>query len=97
MKTKYIINKNELVINIDFLYDIGFKDNNVDSIYKFVNKIIKEEKIKIHGKKILIYVNGIFLGTIYLSSYYLKKFLKKKQSILTNINSYFIPSLILEL
>ena len=97
MKTKYIINKNELVINIDFLYDIGFKDNNVDSIYKFVNKITKEEKIKIHGKKILIYVNGIFFGTIYLSSYYLKKFLKKKQSILTNINSYFIPSLILEL
>ena len=97
MKTKYKINKDELVIDINFLYDMGFNQNNDSDIYNYVNKVINENKIKFKGKRILIYINGIFIGTLYTISTYLKKIHVKNNYILNEYNSYFERYDILEI
>ena len=89
MKTKYKINKDELVLDINFLYDMGFNQNNDSDIYNYVNKVINENKIKFKGKRILIYINGIFIGTLYTISTYLKKIHLKNNYIFNEYNSYF--------
>ena len=96
MRTNYIIDNDKLVINLNFLYDIEF-NNNLNDIYKYINNIIEKYKISFFGRKILLYVNGIFLGTLYLTNYYLKDYFKIKKKLIDDTNSYFIPSLILEL
>ena len=97
MKTKYKINKDELVLDINFLYDMGFNQNNDSDIYNYVNKVINENKIKFKGKRILIYINGIFIGTLYTISTYLKKIHVKNNYILNEYNSYFERYDILEI
>ena len=98
MITKYKLDKKELVLNIKFLYDVVFKENDEKSIYKYLNLFLEKEKINFQGKKILIYVNGIFLGTIYLTKYYLKKIkIKNYKTLIDNTNSYFLPSTIVEI
>ena len=89
MKTKYKINKDELVLDINFLYNMGFNQNNDSDIYNYVNKVISNNKIKFKGKRILIYINGIFIGTLYTISTYLKKIHLKNNYILNEYNSYF--------
>ena len=94
MKTKYKINKDELVLDINFLYDMGFNQNNDSDIYNYVNKIISNNKIKFKGSRVLVYINGIFIGTLYTISTYLKKIHLKKihlknNYILNEYNSYF--------
>ena len=89
MKTKYKINKDELVLDIKFLYNIDFNQNNDSDIYNYVNKVISNNKIKFKGKRILIYINGIFIGTLYTISTYLKKIHLKNNYILNEYNSYF--------
>ena len=59
MITKYKLDKNVLVLDIKFLYDVGFRETNQNDIYKYVNLIFETKKIKFHGKKILIIVDGI--------------------------------------
>ena len=97
MKTKYKINKDELVIDINFLYDMGFNQNNDSDIYNYVNKIISNNKIKFKGSRVLVYINGIFIGTLYTISTYLKKIHVKNNYILNEYNSYFERYNILEI
>ena len=98
MITKYKINKDELIINIDFLYDIKNKLNSKQNIIKYINLIFKKEKIKFKSKKITIYQNGILIGIIYLTTFYLKKIkFKLKEKEITEKNCYFYPTIILEL
>ena len=98
MITKYKINKDELIINIDFLYDVKNKLNSKQNIIKYINLILKKEKIKFKGKKITIYQNGILIGTIYLTTFYLKKIkFKLKEKEITEKNCYFYPATIFEL
>ena len=98
MKTKYKINKNELIINIDFLYEILEKPKNLKTIYYYLNKIIKKENIRFVGNKIILYINGILIGTMYLTSFYLKRinfFLNNFE--LNEKNSYFLYNNIIEI
>ena len=90
MKTNYKINKDDLILNIKFLYDVGFNKDSDDDIIKYVNKVFKRNKIKFNGKRILVYINGILLGYLYLTNYYLKK-LKFKNTYLefSKFNTYF--------
>ena len=97
MKTKYKINKDELVLDINFLYDMGFNQNNDSDIYNYVNKIISNNKIKFKGSRVLVYINGIFIGTLYTISTYLKKIHVKNNYILNEYNSYFERYNILEI
>lgn len=97
MKTKYKINENELVINIDFLYDVLEKIKNIKTIYYYVNKIIKKEKIKFYGKKIILYINGLLVGTIYLTKYYLQKINFYLNEEINEKNSYFFHAMITEI
>ena len=97
METKYKINKNELVLDIKFLYDVGFNKNNFEDILKYVNRFLKSQKIKFLGNRIFLYVNGIFLGIIHTTSFYLKKLnLKNNYLELNSYNSYFEKHNILE-
>ena len=43
MKTNYKINKDDLILNIKFLYDVGFNKDSDDDVIKYVNKIFKRE------------------------------------------------------
>ncbi len=90
MKTNYKINKNDLILDIKFLYDVGFNKNNDDDVIEYVNKFFKRNKIRFQGNRILVYVNGILLGYLHLTNYYLKK-LKFKNSYLkfSKLNTYF--------
>ena len=98
MVTKLKMNKNELKIDIRFLYNILFDENNLEHIYKYVNQVLEKEKIKFKGKNIFLYVNGIFLGTFYLTDYYFKKTIfNTKITTLTKGNSYYFPSKVLEI
>ena len=100
MKTKYNINKNELVVNLDFLYDLIDWENNIDYIRKYINKLINYYNINFNGNKIIIYKDRIYLGTFYLCDYYLKKFNIKNLNnncYLTDENSYFYESQYLEI
>lgn len=90
MIEKYKVNNQILIIDIKLLYKINFNSSNINHIYKYVNQIIKKHNIKFKGKKIIIYVNSILIGTIYLTNFYLpKKFKKKNNFYLTYTNSYY--------
>lgn len=90
MKPKYNINNNELVINLDCIYDIYNNQNKVKSIRKYVNNLLISNNIKFLGNKITIYKDGLLIGTFYLTNYYLNKInLSVKNNYLTTKNSYF--------
>ena len=90
MKTNYKINKDDLILDIKFLYDVGFNKDSDDDVIKYVNKIFKRNKIKFNGKRILVYINGILLGYLYLTNYYLKKLkLKNNYFEFSRYNTYF--------
>jgi len=90
MKPKYNINNNQLVINLDCIYDIYNNQNKVKSIRKYVNNLLISNNIKFLGNKITIYKDGLLIGTFYLTNYYLNKInLSVKNNYLTTKNSYF--------
>ena len=98
MITKYKINKDELLMNIKFLYEVKEIPKNFKSLRNIINLIIRKENIKFNGNKIIIYINGIFIGEIYLTNFYLEKMnydYQKKE--LNETNSYFNPAMILEI
>ncbi|MBQ8892210.1 MAG: hypothetical protein IJ068_05085 [Bacilli bacterium] len=98
MKTKYNINENELIISLDFFYDIYNNQNKISSIRKYINKIILDNNIKFNGNKIVIYKDGMLIGTFYLTSYYLNKLkINNKEKILTINNSYFYENKYIEI
>ena len=90
MKTKFKINENELIINFDFSYDMYDNQNNVSSIRKYINKILINNNINFRGNKIIVFKDGILIGTFYLTNYYLNKLnYHKKNNYLSCTNSYF--------
>ena len=93
MKTNYKINENELIVNIDFLYDVKDYQNKVSNIRKYINKLLVNNNIKFKGNKIIVYQNGILIGTFYLTNYYLRKLnYMIKDKYLSNNNSYFFEN-----
>ena len=98
MKTKYNINKNELVVNLDFLYDTYDNQNEVQSIRKYINKLILDNNINEDIKRIIVYKDGLLIGTFYLTNYYLRKLnYLGKDNFLTSDNSYFYENKYIEL
>ena len=98
MITKYKINKDELLINIKFLYKIKDMPKNLKKLRNLINLIITKENINFNGNKIIIYINGIFIGEIYLTKFYLEKFdYKNSRKKLDETNSYFNPAMVLEI
>lgn len=97
MITKYKINKDELVINIDFLYEVEENPKSLKNIYKYVNLIIQKENIKFLGKKIIIYIDSIYIGELYLSNFYLDKKLNYLKNEINETNSYFNYAMVLEI
>ena len=90
MTEKYKINNQVLIIDIKLLYKINFNSHNINHIYKYVNKVIRKYNIKFKGKKIIIYLNNILIGTLYLTNFYLpKKYTKKNNYYLSFKNSYY--------
>ena len=95
MKTKYKINNNELIINLDFLDDF---ENKITTIREYINDIVISNKINFKGNRITVYKNGIFIGNFYLINYYLKKLnYYNKNNLLTNINSFFYENNYIEI
>ena len=91
MKTKYIINKNNLIINLDYLNNL--KEFNIRNT---INIFLTNNNIKFKGNKIIIYQNGIYIGTFYLIRKYLKFICKNHKKYLSSSNSYFKKHNILE-
>ena len=96
MKTKYKINKNELVLDITFLYEVKNSFKKLKNIYNYLNYLLENE-IEFQGNKIIIYVNGILIGTFYLTSFYLRKINFKNNNLLNENNSYFVPAMLTEI
>ena len=98
MKTKYIINKNEMIISLDCFYELKESLNNFNNIRTCINNIIEENNINFFGNKIIIYKNGLLIGTFFLTNYYLKKVNSySKNKYLTPENSYFYETTITEM
>ena len=98
MKTNYKINENELIVNLDFLYNVKDNQNNLSSIRKYINKLLVNNNIKFNGNKIIVYQNGILMGTFYLTNYYLRKLnYMTKDKYLSNDNSYFFENSYIEI
>ncbi|MBR3661044.1 MAG: hypothetical protein IKN63_03970 [Bacilli bacterium] len=98
MKTNYRINGNELIVNIDFLYNIKDYYNEVSDTRKYINKLLVNNNIKFYGNKIIIYQNGILIGIFYLTNYYLRKLnYIIKDKYLSNNNSYFFENSYVEI
>ena len=98
MKTKYKLNNDELVVNFYFLYPFKDTQNKVKNIRKYINILILDENINFKGNKIVIYINGLLIGTFYLTNYYLKKLnYSLKNSFITEYNSYFYNNSIIEI
>lgn len=97
MITKYKINKDELVININFLYEVKDKPKSFKKLTKLINQIIEKENIKFNGNKIIIYLDGIFIGEIYLTNYYLNKINLILDKEINETNSYFNQAMVLEI
>ena len=89
MKTKYLISNNKLIISFKTLYNLIDLPDNISNLRKYVNQILINNNIHFLGNKITIYVNGILVGNFYLTNYYLKKLITKKNYLLTPINSFF--------
>ena len=98
METNYKINKNALIISLELLYNVNDYNDTISDIRKIINKFLMHNNIKFTGNKIIVYKNGILIGTFYLTNFYLKK-LKyiSKDRYLTKYNSYFYPNNYLEL
>ena len=96
MKTKYQMNKNELVVELTLKENLNL-NKDLNFLYNYLNAFLKIKKIKFKGSKILININGIYLGTIFLTNYYLKKKYFYKLDNLNEYNSYFVASEILEI
>jgi len=96
MKTKYKINENELVLDITFLYDVQNNFKKLKNIYNYLNFLLENE-VDFYGNKIIIYVNGILIGTFYLTNFYLKKLNFNSNNLLNENNSYFIPAMMMEI
>lgn len=97
MITKYKINKDELIINIKFLYEIKEKPKSFKKLIKLINQIIEKENIKFNGNKIIIYIDGLYIGDIYLTNYYLEKMNYNLKKEIDETNSYFNQAMILEI
>ena len=98
MKKKYNLNNDELVVNFYFLYPFKDTQNKVKNIRKYINILILDENINFKGNKIVIYINGLLIGTFYLTNYYLKKLnYSLKNSFITEYNSYFYNNSIIEI
>ena len=85
MKTNYKINDKELIINLNFFYDFLKNQNSIKNIRYYINNLLINNKLNFNGNKIIVYKDGILFGIFYLVNYYLKK----KNSYLTELNSYF--------
>ena len=72
MFNKYIIlntnNEEELILFIDFNYEMGSFNNRCTSIKKSIKEFIKNKKIKFNGKKVILAVGGILLATVMLNN-----------------------------
>ena len=97
MKTKYKINKNELILDITFLYEVKKNLKKLKNIYEFLNFFLEKEKIKFKGNRIKIFIDGIFIGEFNLTNFYLNKLNFKSNSFINETNSYFIPSMLIEI
>lgn len=98
MITKYKIIKDELVINIKFLYEVKEKPRSIKNIYKYINLVIEQENIKFQGNKIIIYLDGIFIGELYLTNFYLEKInYNNSKKVIDETNSFFSPAMVLEI
>jgi len=87
----YKINNNIIIIN---LY---LNNYNINNIRNSINKIIKNNYNK-SIKYIEIYCNGILLGTLFITNYYLSKLnIKKKSIFLNNNNSFFFENNYIEI
>ena len=97
MITTYKINKNELIINLKF-NDCKTDYINTQIFYTYINFLIRKKRLNFNGKKIIIYVNNIYIGDCYLTRYYLKIIFKNKKIRTVNeTNSYFLFKNILEI
>ena len=85
MKSKYIINNNELIINFNFFYNIS-STISLNNIQFYINELITNNNINFKGNKIKIYINGLLTGTFYLTNNYYKK---NTKIFLNNKNCYF--------
>lgn len=92
MKTKYQMNKDVLIMELTLKNEFNFKKD-LNYLYNYLNIFFKINKIKFKGKKIIISINGINRGTIYLTSYYFKK----KYNLLNKSNCYFIEHKVMEI
>ena len=90
MKTKYIINKNTIIIDLNYL-----KELNESYIRNNINIFLVNNNIKFKGDKIIIYKNGLYIGTFYINNKYLKHI--NKYNCLTSNNSYFEESKIINI
>ena len=98
MKTKYIINKNEMIVSLECLYELQDSPININNIRKYINKLIERKKIFFNGNKIIVYKDNLLIGTFYLTNYYLNLFKHNKKNIfLTEENSYFYETTITEM
>ena len=98
MKTKYIINKNEMIVSLDCLYELADNPITLNNIRKYINKIIDNNNIIFKGNKIIVYKNGLLIGTFYLTNYYIKQISNnKRNNMLTEENSYFYETTITEM
>ena len=88
MKTKYIINKNSMIIDLNYL-----KEFNESYIRNNINIFLVNNNINFKGDKIIIYKNGLYIGTFYITN----KYLKSKYNCLTSNNSYFEESKIINI
>ena len=91
MKTKYLINGNTLIIDLNYLNNL-----NQFNIRNNINIFLTNNKINFKGNKIIIYHKGLLIGTFYLINKYLK-FLNNNKNYLTSNNSYFEKYKILEI
>ena len=98
MKIKFKINNQKLIINLEFLYELNINYRINKNLIYLVNQIIKQNNIVFLGNKILIYVDSLFIGTLYLTTFYLKKTdYYNKNNILTSNNCYFEQTNIIEI
>lgn len=91
MKTKYLINKNTLTIDLDYLNNL-----NEFNIRNNINIFLTTNKINFNGNKIIIYHKGLLIGTFYLINKYIK-FLNNNKNYITSNNSYFEKYKVIEI
>ena len=88
MKTKYLINKNTIIIDLNYL-----KELNESYIRNNINIFLVNKNIKFKGDEVIIYKNGLYIGKFYITN----KYLKSKYNCLTSNNSYFEEAKIIDI